>query len=76
MIHFVKTSKIDQVQQKIQKMKKIQKSDANIWIISKDNISISQVSYATNRDSYSRFLKDVQDFVKIKEMNKLNIFKT
>ncbi len=76
LIHFVKTSKIEEVQQKIQKMKKIQKSDANIWIISKDNISISQVSYATNRDSYSRFLKDVQDFVKIKEMNKLNIFKT
>ena len=76
LIHFVKTSKIDQVQQKIQKMKKIQKSDANIWIISRDDISISQVSYTTKKESFSRFLKDVQDFVKIKEMNKLNIFKT
>jgi len=76
LIHFVKTSKIEDIEQKIQKMKKIQKSDANIWIISKDDISIPQVSYTTKRDSFSRFLKDVQDFIKIKEMNKLNIFKT
>jgi len=76
LIHFVKTSKIDLIQQKIQNMKKIQKSDANIWIISKDDISIPQVSYTTKKNSFSRFLKDIQDFVKIKEMNKLNIFKT
>jgi len=76
LIHFVKTSKSDKINQYIQKMKEIQKSDANIWIISKENISIPQVSYTTKRDSFSRFLKDAQDFVKIKEMNKLNIFKT
>ena len=57
-------------------MKEIQKFDANIWIISKENISIPQVLYTTKRDSFSKFLKDAQDFVKIKEMNKLNIFKT
>tara|TARA_B100000686_G_scaffold347555_1_gene436534 strand:+ start:970 stop:1515 length:546 start_codon:yes stop_codon:yes gene_type:complete len=76
LLHFVKTSKNDEIKLKIQKMKEIQKSDANIWVISKENISIPQVSFTTKRDSFSRFLKDVQDFVKIKEMNKLNIFKT
>jgi len=76
LIHFVKTSKIDEIKQNIQKIKSIQKSDANIWVISKENISIPQVTYTTKRDSFSKFLKDVQDFVKIKEMNKLNIFKT
>ena len=45
-------------------------------IISKENISIPQVLYTTKSDSFSKFLKDAQDFVKIKEMNKLNIFKT
>jgi len=76
LIYFVKTFKNDEINLKIQKMKEIQKSDANIWIISKENISIPQVSYTTKKDSFSRFLKDAQDFVKIKEMNKLNIFKT
>ena len=76
LIHFVKTFKNDEIKLKIQKMKEIQKSDANIWIIAKENISIPQVSYTTKRDSFSRFLKDAQNFVKIKEMNKLNIFKT
>ena len=76
LIHFVKTSKNDKIKLKIQKMKEIQKFDANIWIISKENISIPQVLYTTKRDSFSKFLKDAQDFVKIKEMNKLNIFKT
>ena len=76
LIHFVKTSKKDNIKLKIQKMKEIQKFDANIWIISKENISIPQVLYTTKRDSFSKFLKDAQDFVKIKEMNKLNIFKT
>ena len=76
LIYFVKTFKNDEINLKIQKMKEIQKSDANIWIIAKENISIPQVSYTTKRDSFSRFLKDAQNFVKIKEMNKLNIFKT
>ena len=76
LIHFVKTSKNDKIKLKIQKMKEIQKFDANIWIISKENISIPQVLYTTKSDSFSKFLKDAQDFVKIKEMNKLNIFKT
>ena len=75
-IHFAKTYKNDEIKQKIQKMKEIQKSDANIWIISKESIPIPQVSYTTQKNSFSRFLKDAQDFVKIKEMNKLNIFKT
>ena len=76
LIYFVKTSKIDEIQQEIQKIKSVQKSDANIWVISKENITIPQVTYTTKRDSFSKFLKDAQDFVKIKEMNKLNIFKT
>ena len=70
LIHFVKTSKKDNIKLKIQKF------DAYIWIISKENISIPQVLYTTKSDSFSKFLKDAQDFVKIKEMNKLNIFKT
>ena len=76
LIHFVKTSKINEVKQNIQKIKNVQKSDANIWVISKEEIPIPQVTYTTKRDSFSKFLKDAQDFVKIKEMNKLNIFKT
>ena len=55
LIHFVKTFKNDEIKLKIQKMKEIQKSDANIWIIAKENISIPQVSYTTKRDSFSRF---------------------
>ena len=76
LIYFVKTGKIDEVKKQIHHMKKIQKSDANIWVVSKDNISIPQVTYITEKNSFSKFLDDIQDFVKIKEMNKLNIFKT
>ena len=76
LIYFAKTDRIDEIKQKIQHMKKIQKSDANIWIISKENISIPQVTYIIEKNSFSKFLDDIQTFVEIKEMNKLNIFKT
>ena len=76
LIFFNKTSNIDEIKQNIQEMKKIQNSDANIWIISKDNIQIPQTTYTTKKESFSKFLKDTQTFVKTKKINKLNIFKT
>ena len=76
MIFFVKTSNIQQIKQSIQKIKKIQNSDANIWIISKDDIQIPQTTYTTKKESFSKFLKDTQTFIKTKKINKLNIFKT
>ena len=74
-ILFVKTSNIEQVKQKIQDLKKIQEDDSNIWIISKDHIEIPQSTYITEKESFGKFLKDAQNFIKIKKMNKLNIFK-
>tara|TARA_B110000014_G_scaffold111948_1_gene76811 strand:- start:117 stop:665 length:549 start_codon:yes stop_codon:yes gene_type:complete len=76
LIFFVKTSNIDNIKQKIQKIKKIQNSDKNIWIISKDDIQIPQTIYTTKKESFSKFLKDTQTFIKTKKINKLNIFKT
>ena len=76
MIFFVKTSNIQQIKQRIQDIKKIQKDDANIWVISKDDIEIPQSTYKTKKESFSIFLKDAQNFIKTKKMNKLNIFKT
>ena len=76
LIFFVKTSNIDEIKQKIQKIKKIQNSDANIWIISKDDIQIPQITYTTRKASFSKFLRDAQTFIKINKVNKLNIFKT
>jgi len=75
-ILFVKTSNIELVKQKIQDIQKIQKNDANIWVISKDHMEIPQSRYITEKESFSKFLKDAQDFIKTKKMNKLNIFKT
>jgi hypothetical protein len=76
LVFFAKTSNIAKIKQNIQEIKKIQNSDANIWVISKDNIQIPQTTYVTKKESYSEFLKDAQTFVKTKNMNKLNIFKT
>ena len=76
MIFFVKTSNIDEIKQRIQEIKKIQNSDSNIWVISKDDIQIRQTTYTTKKESFSKFLKDIQAFVKTKKINKLNIFKT
>ena len=76
MIFFVKTSNIQQIKQRIQDMKKIQNDDSNIWVISKDHIEIPQITYMTEKESFSKFLKDAQNFIKTKKMNKLNIFKT
>ena len=42
-IFFVKTANIEQIKQRIQNIKKIQKDDAKIWIISKDSIDISTI---------------------------------
>ena len=67
---------IRQIKQRIQDIKKIQKDDANIWVISKDDIEIPQSTYMTKKESFSIFLQDAQNFIKTKKMNKLNIFKT
>jgi len=76
LIFFVKTSNIDEIKQRIQEIKMIQNSDSNIWVISKDDIQILQMTYVTKKESFSKFLKDTQTFVKTKKINKLNIFKT
>ena len=76
LVFFVKTSNIDKIKQRIQEIKKIQNSDANIWVISKDDIQIPQTTYTTKKESFSKFLKDAQTFIRIKKMDKLNIFKT
>ena len=75
-IFFVKTSNIEEIKQKIQNIKKLQNDYAKIWIISKDHMEIPQSTYITEKESFSKFLKDAQDFIKTKKMNKLNIFKT
>jgi len=75
-IFFVKTSNITEIKQKIQDLKKLQKDDTKIWIISKDHIQIPQSTYITEKESFGKFLKDAQNFIKTKKMNKLNIFKT
>ena len=76
LIFFTKTSNIDEIKQRIQEIRIIQNSDSNIWVISKDNIQIPQRVYTTKKESFSKFLKDTQTFVKTKKINKLNIFKT
>ena len=76
LIFFVKTSNIDEIKQRIQKIKMIQNSDSNVWVISKNNIQIPQTTYTTKKESFSKFLKDTQTFVNTKKINKLNIFKT
>ena len=75
-IFFIKTSNIGEIKQKIQELKKLQKDDSKIWIISKNHIEIPQSTYITEKESFGKFLKDAQNFIKIKKMNKLNIFKT
>ena len=76
LIFFAKTSNIDEIKQRIQEIKMIQNSDSNIWVVSKDDIQILQTTYVTKKESFSKFLKDTQTFVKTKKINKLNIFKT
>ena len=75
-ILFAKTSDNMQINERIQEIKKIQKKDSNIWIISKEKMNISQSAYTIERNSFGEFLKDAQNFVKSRKINKLNIFKT
>ena len=75
-IFFVKTSDNMQIKERIQEIKKIQNKDSNIWIISKETMNISQSAYTIERNSFGEFLKDAQNFVKLRKINKLNIFKT
>jgi len=75
-IFFAKTSDNIQINERIQEIKKIQKKDSNIWIISKEIMNISQSAYAIERNSFGEFVKDAQNFVKSRKINKLNIFKT
>ena len=76
LVFFAKTSNIVEIKQRIHEIKKIQNLDTNIWIISKDSIQIPQVTYRTQKESFSKFLKDAQTFIKTKKIDKLNIFKT
>lgn len=73
---FTKTSDMIEIQKKISQIKTIQQEDDNIWVISKHLLDISQRSYATDNVSFGGFLRDAQNFIQSKNMNKLNIFKT
>ena len=75
-ILFVKTNNITEIINKISEIKTIQQKDDNIWVISEHSIDIPQKSYLTNKISFAEFLKDAQDFIQTKNLNKLNIFKT
>ena len=76
LIFFVKSSNNNIIKRRIQAVKKIQKTDKNIWVISKDEINISQKVYKIEKESFSIFLDDVQNFTELKNMNKLNILKS
>ena len=76
LIFFVKSSNNNIIKQRIQAVKKIQKTDKNIWVISKYEINISQKVYKIEKESFSIFLDDVQNFTELKNMNKLNILKS
>ena len=73
---FVKTNNTTEILNKISEIRTIQQKDDNIWGISEHLIDITQRSYLTNLSSFSAFLKDAQNFIQTKNMNKLNIFKT
>jgi len=73
---FVKTTDMIEIQKKISYIKTIQQKDDNIWIISKRMLEIPQRSYATDKISFGEFLRDAQNFIQSKNLNKLNIFKT
>jgi len=51
LIFFVKSSNHDRFKHKIEQAKKIQKSNENIWVISKDKIDISQRIYKIEKKS-------------------------
>jgi hypothetical protein len=76
LIFFDKSSNNNIIKQRVQAAKKIQKTDKNIWVITKDEINISQEVYKIEKESFSRFLDDLQNFTKLKNMNRLNIFKS
>ena len=73
---FMKTSNVIKIQNKISEIKTIQEKDDNIWVISKRLLEIPQRSYTTDKISFGNFLRDTQNFIQTKNMNKLNIFKT
>ena len=73
---FVKTNNMKEIINKISEIRTIQQKDDNIWVISEHPIDITQRSYLTNKTSFAKFLKDTQEFIQAKNMNKLNIFKT
>jgi len=73
---FMKTNNMKEIMNKILEIKTIQQKDDNIWVISENSIDITQRSYLTNKTSFAEFLKDAQEFIQTRNMNKLNIFKT
>ena len=68
LIFFVKSSNNNIIKQRIQAVKKSQKTDKNIWVISKDEINISQRVYRIEKESFSRFLDDIQNFTELKNI--------
>ena len=76
LIFFDKSSNNNIIKQRMHAIKKIQRTDKNIWVISKDEINISQRVYRIEKESFSRFLDDIQNFTELKNINKLNIFKS
>ncbi len=75
---FAKSSNIETLQKKIDKLQKIQTNIRNIWVISHDKMNLPCRVYilTTNENSFSTLFSDLKNFVTNKKLDKLKIFKT
>ncbi len=75
-IYFPKTGDIDIIKSQVEKMKKIQPNQNNIWVVLENDIPLDSKTYTLKGSmTFSNIINDLIGFTSGKKQSKLKIFK-
>ena len=77
LIGIMKSSNMDEINQKIQKLEKIQSEKENIWLVLPQNIPIEKKSFILSKEnnSFSKIIFDIAKFSNVGGSNKFKILR-
>jgi len=77
LICILKTSDINEINKKIEKLEKIQTEKENIWVVLSENIPIERKSFvlSKNNNTFSKIIFEIAQFANVSGTNKFKILR-
>ena len=77
LIYIAKTSNINEIDEKIEKLERVQSEKENIWIVLSEDIPIKKKSFilSKNNNSFSKIIFEIAKFSNVGGSNKFKILR-